>query len=146
LGLDNTVLMPGFKQYDRLPTYYSLADAFLHVSRSEPWGLVVNEAMASGLPVIVSKACGCSSNLVEDGGNGYLVTHDDLDGIADRLAHVDDDPAVRARMAERSSTIIAGWGPERFVAGATEATSIAQQRGALPLDLGARLLLAALAH
>jgi glycosyltransferase involved in cell wall biosynthesis len=146
LGLDNAILMPGFKQYDRLPIYYSLADAFLHVSRNEPWGLVVNEAMAARLPVIVSKACGCTSNLVEHGENGYLVAPDDLDEIAECLARLDDDPALRARMAERSSAIIAEWGPERFVTGATEAASIAQQHGARPHHPGARLLLAVLAH
>jgi 1,2-diacylglycerol 3-alpha-glucosyltransferase len=144
LGLDNAILMPGFKQYDRLPIYYGLASGFIHVSRSEPWGLVVNEAMAAGLPVIVSKACGCAYNLVEDGENGYLVAHDDLDEIADRLAQVDGDPVRCARMAERSSAIIAEWGPERFVAGAVQAASIAGQRGARPHNLRARLLLAAL--
>jgi glycosyltransferase involved in cell wall biosynthesis len=146
LGLDNAILMPGFKQYDQLPIYYGLADGFLHVSRNEPWGLVVNEAMAAGLPVIVSRACGCASNLVKDSENGYLVAHDHLDEIADRLVRVDDDPALRTRMGKRSSTIIAGWGPERFAAGATEAASIAQQRGARPPALGSRLLLAAFAH
>jgi glycosyltransferase involved in cell wall biosynthesis len=145
VGMDNAILMPGFKQYDRLTTYYSLADSFLHVSRIEPWGLVVNEAMAAGLPVIVSKACGCASNLVLDGENGYLVAPDDLDEIADRLARLDDDPALRARMTERSSAIIAEWGPERFVAGATEAGLIAQQRGARPHSARG-LLLAAVAH
>src|SRR5207249_1610964 len=105
LGLDNAILMPGFKQYDQLPTYYGLADSFIHISSNEPWGLVVNEAMAAGLPVIVSKACGCAFNLVEDGGNGYLVTHDNRDEIADRLTRMDDDTSLRARMAECSSTI-----------------------------------------
>jgi glycosyltransferase involved in cell wall biosynthesis len=146
LGLDNVILMPGFKQYDRLPIYYSLADVFLHVSRNEPWGLVVNEAMATGLPVIVSKTCGCAFNLVEHGENGYLVAPDDVDEIADYLARLDDDPTLRARMAKRARAIIAEWGPERFVAGATEAASIAQQRGARPRDFGARLLLGAVAH
>jgi glycosyltransferase involved in cell wall biosynthesis len=144
LGLDNAILMPGFQQYDRLPIYYSLADCFLHLSRNEPWGLVVNEAMAAGLPVIVSKACGCSTNLVEDGGNGYLVGHDDLDGIAERLSRIDDDPALRERMAHRSSAIIADWGPQRFVAGATQAASIARQSRVRPQNVRARLLLATL--
>jgi 1,2-diacylglycerol 3-alpha-glucosyltransferase len=146
LGLDEAILMPGFKQYDQLPIYYSLADGFVHVSRKEPWGLVVNEAMAAGLPVMVSKACGCASNLVKDGENGYLVDHDDLDEIADRLARVDDDPALRMYMAERSSAIIAEWRPERFAAGATEAASTARQRGARPPAFASRLLLTALAH
>jgi len=142
LGLNNAIVMPGFEQYERLPTYYALADAFLHVSRSEPWGLVVNEAMAAGLPVVVSNACGCASDLVQDGGNGYVVAHNDLDEIADRLARIDDDPGLRARMAVRSSTIIAKWGPDRFADGAIEAASMAQRHGAQPHGLGARILLA----
>jgi len=146
LGLENMIQMPGFKQYDRLPIYYSLADAFLHVSCNEPWGLVVNEAMATGLPVIVSKACGCALNLVKHGENGYLVAPDDLNGIANYLARLDDDPALRERMAECSRAMIAAWGPERFVAGATEAALIALQRGARPSDLSARMFLAAVAH
>ncbi|HET9367018.1 MAG TPA: glycosyltransferase, partial [Candidatus Udaeobacter sp.] len=59
LRLDDCVHLPGFKQYDELPVYYALANAFVHVSKSEQWGLVVNEALASGLPVIVSNRCGC---------------------------------------------------------------------------------------
>ena len=46
--------LPGFKQYDDWPVYYALATAFVHASTTEQWGLVVSEAIASGLPVIVS--------------------------------------------------------------------------------------------
>src|SRR5207244_4064698 len=60
LELDGHVLLPGFKQYDELPAYYGLAGAFIHASTTEQWGLVVNEAMASGLPVLVSDRCGCA--------------------------------------------------------------------------------------
>jgi glycosyltransferase involved in cell wall biosynthesis len=59
LRIRNRVLMPGFKQYEELPAYYALARAFVHASATEQWGLVVNEASASGLPVIVSNRCGC---------------------------------------------------------------------------------------
>ena len=55
LGLASDVLLPGFKQYDELPIYYGLAGAFVHASTTEQWGLVVNEAMACGLPVLVSE-------------------------------------------------------------------------------------------
>ncbi len=48
LRLDACVHLPGFKQYDELPVYYGLAGAFIHASTTEQWGLVVNEAMASG--------------------------------------------------------------------------------------------------
>ena len=58
LGLKSHVLLPGFRQYDELPAYYGLAGAFVHASTTEQWGLVVNEAMASGLPVLVSNRCG----------------------------------------------------------------------------------------
>src|SRR6185369_3826531 len=69
LELQDSVLLPGFKQYEELPTYYGLANAFVHASTSEPWGLVINEAVASGLPVIVSNRCGCAPELVN--GNGF---------------------------------------------------------------------------
>src|SRR5262249_38238680 len=63
LGLQEFVSMPGFKQYDELPPYYGKASAFVHASTIEPWGLVVNEGMASGLPVLVSNRCGCAQDL-----------------------------------------------------------------------------------
>lgn len=144
LGLNDWVLLPGFKQYDELPSYYGLAEAFAHVSRIEPWGLVVNEAMASGLPVIVSSACGSATDLVKPGGNGFLIEHDDVAAIADAFAKLHDDPALSRRMATRSENIIADWGPERFAQGALEASRIATQSGAQPYDLPTRGVLASL--
>ena len=66
-GVATRVHMPGFRGYDVLPAYYGLADAFAHVSTVEQWGLVVNEAMAAGLPVIVSTPCGVGRTVVTDG-------------------------------------------------------------------------------
>jgi len=57
-NLQNHVRLPSFKQYSELPFYYGCAGAFVHASTTEQWGLVVNEAMASGLPVLVSNRCG----------------------------------------------------------------------------------------
>ena len=54
LQLESDVIFPGFVQYDQLPLYYGLAGAFVHASTVEQWGLVVNEALASALPVLVS--------------------------------------------------------------------------------------------
>lgn len=53
---------------------YYAGDILILPSYDEPWGLVVNEAMAAGLPVIVSNECGCSLDLVRDGENGYILT------------------------------------------------------------------------
>ncbi len=55
----------GFRQIEENPAFYSLADAFILPSRKEEWGLVVNEAMASSLPVIVSETAGCAEDLLE---------------------------------------------------------------------------------
>ena len=65
------VQFPGFVQREELSSYYALADAFVFPSHTDPWGLVVNEAMACGLPVISSDAAGCTADLVKDGCNGW---------------------------------------------------------------------------
>jgi len=65
------ILIPGFKQQDELPFFYSISDVFILPSVSEPWGLVVNEAMASGLPILASNRCGCYPDIVHDARNGF---------------------------------------------------------------------------
>ena len=101
LGIADDVSMPGFKQYEELPAYYGLAGAFVHASVREPWGLVVNEAMASGLPVLVSDRCGCARDLVADGVNGWVFPPDDfskLTRLFERVAALD--PAILTAVGE----------------------------------------------
>lgn len=74
------VFLPGFRQIDQLPRFYAHACCFVHPAISEPWGLVINEAMASSLPVLCSTNCGAAEELVCDGVNGYLF--DPLDTAA----------------------------------------------------------------
>jgi glycosyltransferase involved in cell wall biosynthesis len=62
----------GLQSTGALPGYYARAGCFVLPSKCEPWGLVVNEAMASGLPVIVSNRCGAAEDLVVDGRNGFV--------------------------------------------------------------------------
>lgn len=105
----------GFKNGPELIPYYAFAGCFVLASLSEPWGLVVNEAMASGLPVIVSRRCGCSADLVEDGSNGYLFDPNDEAELAACMLRVASAPNhVRAAMASRSRQIIAGYTPENW--------------------------------
>ena len=59
-----TVFFYGFRQIEENPIFYALAEAFILPSLKEEWGLVVNEAMAAGLPVIVSRTAGCAEDLV----------------------------------------------------------------------------------
>lgn len=68
--------------------HYMLGDAFILPSLIEPWGLVVNEALAAGLPVIVSERCGCSLDLVKEGVNGYTVDPNDSGQITRAIEKV----------------------------------------------------------
>jgi glycosyltransferase involved in cell wall biosynthesis len=77
---------PGFKNQSELPAYYAAADVLVLPSESETWGLVVNEAMACGLPAIVSDAVGCAPDLIEEGKTGFTYPVGDVDALAGRLA------------------------------------------------------------
>jgi len=127
LGLGDAVRFVGFRQYDDLPAFYGLAGGFVHVSTVEQWGLVVNEAMAAGLPVIVSRPCGCAADLVEHGANGWLVDPLDTADIAGRLADLAASETDRAAMAARGQAIVANYGPDRFGDGLAAAVRVARQ-------------------
>ncbi|QOY85095.1 glycosyltransferase family 4 protein [Paludibaculum fermentans] len=99
---------------DLLPCY-AWAQCFVLPSMSEPWGLVVNEAMAAGLPVIVSDRCGCVDDLVEPGGNGWLFNPEDVQALTEQLWAVTQlSPEERAAMGQRSREIIAEFTPDHF--------------------------------
>ena len=125
LGLQEYVRMPGFKQYDELPEYYAGAGAFVHASTTEQWGLVVNEAMASGLPVLVSDRCGCAADLVKEGVNGRTFDPMDVEELARLMVRISTDEEGRLRMGTKSLEIIAEWGPDRFAKGVMYAVNSA---------------------
>ncbi|QVL50086.1 MAG: glycosyltransferase family 1 protein [Thiocapsa sp.] len=105
----------GFLQYEQLPIYFGLASAFVHPAKSEPWGLVVNEAAASGLPLLVGRTVGAAYELVGDGDNGILFDAGrDTDITRALLAAGEASAEARAAMAERSVAIVAEWSPRRF--------------------------------
>jgi len=70
-GLNQRIFLKGFLHREVVRQYYHHAQALILASTSEPWGLCVNEAMAAGLPVLVSTHCGAAIDLVEEGRNGY---------------------------------------------------------------------------
>jgi glycosyltransferase involved in cell wall biosynthesis len=112
---------------DDLARRYVEADVFGLLSRHEPWGVVVNEAAASGLPLVLSDAVGAARDLLRDGENGFLVPAGDTDGAAQALRELAADPDLRRRMGERSRELVRAWGydasVENFVAAVREATS-----------------------
>jgi glycosyltransferase involved in cell wall biosynthesis len=79
-----TVVFPGFAQRDQLAAFYALAEALVFPTLSDPWGLVVNEAMACGLAVIASDVAGCTADLVHDRENGYVIPSGNVGKLAGR--------------------------------------------------------------
>jgi 1,2-diacylglycerol 3-alpha-glucosyltransferase len=114
LGLGGHVSMPGFKQYDELPIYYGLAGAFVHAGITEQWGLVVNEAMASGLPVLVSARCGCARDLIAAGKNGFVFDPFDTMALSQLLRRISSADCDLAAMGRASRDLIGRWSPQTF--------------------------------
>jgi glycosyltransferase involved in cell wall biosynthesis len=110
---------------EELARRYVAADIFALLSRHEPWGVVVNEAAASALPLVLSNHVGAAYDLLRDGENGFLVPAEDADAAAAALRQLAGDRELRRRMGERSRELVRGWGyepsVENFVAAVSEA-------------------------
>ena len=109
------VTFTGMKSLRELIPMYAAAGCFVLPSTREPWGLVVNEAMAADLPVLVSRCCGCREDLVAEGENGFSFEPLDLATLTEHLHRFERLPVeVREKMGERSGEIIAGFTPRGF--------------------------------
>lgn len=75
----------GFQKKERLAQFYQAADVFVLPTREDIWGLVINEAMAYGLPVVTTDKCVAGLELVENGVNGYIIPTDDADALAEKI-------------------------------------------------------------
>ena len=115
------VRFPGFRNQSELPTFFALSDVFVLPSRHEPWGLIVNEAMAAGCAVIVSNEVGSHSDLVTDGVEGFVFPVGDIDGLTKALARVVSSPDQTQRMREAAKARIASWNFEADVRGLRQA-------------------------
>lgn len=105
-GIDR-VHFPGYVPYPELPALYAASDLFVHPARRERWGVSVQEALACGLPVVVSSRVGAGQDLIETGGNGFLYTVGDDGELALRIGEALALPPERVR--ERSREILARW-------------------------------------
>lgn len=121
--------LPGFRQLDELPAYYGLAGAFILPSWRDQWGLVVNEAMAAGLPVLVSEGCGCVPDLIDPGRTGYRFDPADISGLAQLMIQVSSDNFDRQAMGAAAQAHISHWGPDRFAKGLLAAVNHVLKRG-----------------
>lgn len=100
----------GWVQYDALPGLYAHAGCFVLPSQIEPWGLVVNEAMAAGLPILISRQCGCYPELCVEGQNGFGFSPSDVGRLTELMHQVESLPEEeRRRLGNRSSAIVAEY-------------------------------------
>ena len=107
---EKQVIFVGYQPYSHLPKYYALADVFVHPAIQEPWGVSVNEAMACGLPVIVSDRVGAAYDLVQDGENGFIFRGGDvrsLQTVLERFFSIPENEHLK--MGAKSQDIIRTW-------------------------------------
>src|SRR6202012_393370 len=97
----------GFRNQSELPAFFALADVFVLPSRHEPWGLIVNEAMASGCAVIVSDEVGAHADLVTDGVEACVFPVGDIDALTSALLRVLSSPEQTRSMREAAKARIA---------------------------------------
>ncbi len=145
----------GFRQMEENAVFYALADAFILPSLREEWGLVVNEAMACGLPVIVSQTAGCAEDLLEPGcplpkdeadtkpggvgqlerlnrlvrANGFVFDPASSGELSSVLLAMESMPAVRAAMGRESRRIVEKFSCANFAQNALKAASAARGEG-----------------
>jgi glycosyltransferase involved in cell wall biosynthesis len=113
LGLTRTEWVP-FVQQQYLPRLYARASVLVLPSRSEPWGFVVNEAMACGVPVIASDAVGAAADLIDDGVTGFRFPSDDHDALQARLIQLLRDPDLCRQMGAEAKHAVSVFTPERW--------------------------------
>ena len=117
----------GFVQKEQLPAYYALCDALMFPTHSDTWGLVVNEAMASGTAIVTTDVAGCVADLVENGRNGFVVASESVTPLADVMQKLASRDELRRQMGLRSIDRIKGYSPDACAAGIARAAGVACQ-------------------
>jgi 1,2-diacylglycerol 3-alpha-glucosyltransferase len=118
----------GFVQREELPEYYALAQALILPTYTDTWGLVVNEAMACGLPVILSRAAGCAADLVKDNANGLLVPPRDVTALASAMTRLAHEPDLCRSMGAKSVQHISHYTPAEWSLGIVRAVEAMKGR------------------
>ncbi|MDX1532553.1 MAG: glycosyltransferase family 4 protein [Rhodothermales bacterium] len=138
------VVLCGFRQIEELPAYYAHAGVFVHPSFKDTWGLVVNEAMATGLPVLVSDGSDCAPDLVIEGETGYRFAPEDTGRLTDLMVRLASDAAERQALGQRGQALIEAYAPEAFAHGLWQAVHAGLARADRGPSLAATVLNGAL--
>ena len=119
--------LAGDVDWERIVELYVAADVFALLSEREPWAVVVNEAAACGLPLVLSDRVGAAHDLLRDGENGALVRAGDVDAAGRALRELAADPELRRAQGARSREFARDWGygpsVERFLEAVREAVA-----------------------
>lgn len=116
-NLQQFIHLPGFLQQEELLPYFAHARCFIHASTTEQWGLVVNEAMAAGLPVIVSNGCGCFEDLVIEGVNGFGFNAQNQEELTNLMVKMSSEDVNLHQMGQASLNHIKKYSPQYFAEG-----------------------------
>jgi glycosyltransferase involved in cell wall biosynthesis len=130
-GHAEAIHRPGFLQADSLSRLFAFASAFVLPSLSEPWGLVVNEAASTSLPLLVSERAGCATTLVPEleGTTGARFDPLDIEEMIQKLTWMTQlTTEERQSMGQRAAEVVEEWGPDRFAEGMLEALELAAGR------------------
>jgi 1,2-diacylglycerol 3-alpha-glucosyltransferase len=125
LNLQNYVHLTGFLQQEQMLPYFAHAKCFIHASMTEQWGLVVNEAMAAGLPIIVSNRCGCFEDLVIEGVNGFGFNPENQQELTSLMFKISSGEVDLELMGKASLKHIEKYSPDYFAQGLQSAIQYA---------------------
>ena len=121
----DSVRFSGWLHRERISELYALAEALVLPTHSDTWGLVVNEAMACGLPIIASNVAGCVADLVRVPQNGFTFPRGDVASLAALMANLAEHPDLARAMGDQSLVMIQSHTPEACAAGFAEAIQFA---------------------
>ena len=101
----------GFQAPDALPHFFSQADVFVLPSRYDGWGVVVNQALGAGLPIIASDQVGAARDLVRENENGFRFPAGNTSALGETMRRFINTPSLCEKMSASSRAIAAGWHP-----------------------------------
>jgi glycosyltransferase involved in cell wall biosynthesis len=113
LNMSHAISFLGSKNLDEIAPLFMRSTALVLPSHSEPWGLVINEALSYGCPVVVSSACGCVPDLALEGVTGYSFEAGDVDALARAMLSITKFSNERMAVARRCLEVISNFTPQR---------------------------------
>jgi glycosyltransferase involved in cell wall biosynthesis len=109
----NNIFFLPFQNQQMMPVVYRMADVFVLPSKTETWGLGINEAMACGRAVLVSDNCGAAPDLVEEGRNGFTFKSGNCDDLMEKIIKITNDKEALIKMQKKSIDKIQNWNYEK---------------------------------